>query len=91
MRDRRQPKPCVIDTDIFPNARLTVEQIAKRLQIGRPAVYAMLEQGVLPGIRIGRRWLITRHAYEAWERTCGTANRPENGLGLPAPPEVGFM
>jgi hypothetical protein len=31
----------------------------------------MLEQGILPGIRLGRRWLITRHAYEAWERTCG--------------------
>jgi hypothetical protein len=31
----------------------------------------MLEQGILPGIRLGRRWIITRHAYEQWERTCG--------------------
>ena len=61
-----------MEPDTFPNARLTVEQIASRLGIGRVAVYAMLEQGVLPGVRIGRRWLITRHAYEAWERTCGT-------------------
>ena len=53
------------------STRITVEQVAKRLEIGRPAVYAMLEQGILPGIRLGRRWLITRHAYEAWERTCG--------------------
>jgi hypothetical protein len=25
----------------------------------------------LPGIRLGRRWIITRHAYEQSERTCG--------------------
>ncbi len=34
-------------------------------EIGRLAVYAMLEQGILPGIRLGRRWIITRHAYDA--------------------------
>ena len=64
-----------METDTFPNARLTVVQIAKRLGIGRLAVYAMLERGTLPGIRIGRRWLITRHAYENWERTCGANGR----------------
>ena len=52
--------------------RMTVEQIASRLDIGRLAVYAMLDQGILPGIRLGRRWIVTRHAYENWEQTCGT-------------------
>jgi hypothetical protein len=47
-------------------------------------VYGMLEQGILPGIRLGRRWIITRHAYEQWERTCGTAC----GAGLPRTTEV---
>jgi excisionase family DNA binding protein len=56
-------------------SRMSVLQIARRLDIGRLAVYAMLEQGVLPGIRLGRRWIITRHAYEQWERTCGMHNR----------------
>jgi excisionase family DNA binding protein len=60
-----------METQNLPNARMTVEEIARRLNIGRRAVYAMLEQGVLPGIRLGQRWLITRHAYEHWERTCG--------------------
>jgi excisionase family DNA binding protein len=53
------------------NARITVEEVARRLNIGRQTVYAMLERGILPGIRLGQRWLITRHAYEQWERTCG--------------------
>jgi excisionase family DNA binding protein len=52
--------------------RLTIPEIASRLNIGRLAVYAMLEQGLLPGLRVGRRWIVTRHAYENWERTCGT-------------------
>jgi excisionase family DNA binding protein len=48
-----------------------VPQIAARLNIGRLKVYAMLEQHILPGVRVGRKWIITRHAYEQWERTCG--------------------
>ena len=51
--------------------RISIPEIAKRLSIGRLAVYAMLEQGMLPGIRLGRRWIVTRQAYEQWERTCG--------------------
>jgi excisionase family DNA binding protein len=52
--------------------RISVPEIAQRLDIGRVAVYAMLKQRILPGIRLGRRWIITRQAYEEWERTCGT-------------------
>ncbi len=63
------------DIHIFSAPRVTVAQVAKRLGIGRLAVYAMLEAGTLPGIRIGRRWLITREAYEQWERTCGENDR----------------
>ena len=64
--------------------RMSVEEIARRLEIGRLAVYTMLEQGILPGIRLGRRWIITRHAYEQWERTCGM----RTGAGLYTRPEV---
>ena len=51
--------------------RMSVPEIAQRLDIGRLAVYTMLENEVLSGIRLGRRWIVTRHAYEQWERTCG--------------------
>jgi excisionase family DNA binding protein len=65
-------------------SRISVPEIARRLNIGRLAVYAMLDQGIMPGIRLGRRWIITRHAYEQWERTCGMQAR----TGLHARPEV---
>ena len=67
-----------------PLTRITVEEIAQRLGVGRLAVYAMLEKAIIPGIRLGRRWIITRHAYESWERTCGT----RNSAGLSGEPEV---
>jgi excisionase family DNA binding protein len=65
--------------------RILVAEIARRLEIGRLAVYAMLEQGIMPGIRLGRRWIITRHAYEQWERTCGASTRL--APCIPAAPE----
>lgn len=68
----------------FPSNRITIPEIARRLDIGRLAVYAMLEQRLIPGIRLGRRWIITRYAYEHWERTCGLPS----GAGLAAQPEV---
>jgi excisionase family DNA binding protein len=63
---------------------MTVPEIARRLGIGRLAVYAMLERQILPGVRLGRRWIITRRAYERWERTCGM----RAGAGLHTEPEV---
>jgi excisionase family DNA binding protein len=68
----------------FRPARITVSEIARRLDIGRLAVYAMLEQQIIPGIRVGRRWIITWHAYEQWERTCGM----RASTGLVQSPEV---
>lgn len=67
------------------NARMSIPEIARRLAIGRLAVYAMLEQGLLPGIRLGRRWIVTRHAYERWEKTCGQRT---TDTGLPTQTEV---
>jgi len=52
--------------------RISIPEIAARLEIGRLAVYDMLERGIIPGVRLGRRWIITRYSYEQWERTCGT-------------------
>ena len=66
------------------SSRITVPEIARRLEIGRLTVYAMLEQGIMPGIRLGRRWIITRHAYDQWERTCGM----RSGIGLQTQGEV---
>jgi excisionase family DNA binding protein len=53
------------------SARIPVLEIAQRLRVGKRAVYAMLERRQMPGLRVGRKWIVTRHAYEQWERTMG--------------------
>ena len=53
----------------WPN-RISVPEIAGRMNICIQSVYAMLEAGQLPAIRQARRWIISRHAYDEWERTC---------------------
>ena len=68
------------------SSRMSVPEIARRLQIGRVAVYSMLEEGTMPGIRLGRRWIITRHAYEQWERPGGM--QPNARLEIGAATEV---
>jgi excisionase family DNA binding protein len=55
--------------------RISVAEIAKRLSIGRVTVYKLLEHRVIPAIRLGRRWLVTRHSYEQWEQCCGSLDQ----------------
>jgi len=69
-------------------ARMTVEEIANHLDIGRLAVYSMLERGLLPGIRLGRRWIVTRAAFEAWEKSCGTRTDTPTSSGFGPQHEV---
>jgi excisionase family DNA binding protein len=52
-------------------AYIRVPEIAQRLGIGRIKTYAMLKAGLIPGISFGRGWIVTRYAFEQWERSCG--------------------
>ena len=67
---------------------MSIPEIARRLGIGRLAVYTMLEQGLLPGIRLGRRWIVTRPAFDVWEKTCGTRADKQTGTGFLSNVEV---
>jgi excisionase family DNA binding protein len=60
-----------MDDVLDKRGRISVPEIAAHLSIGRLAVYEMLERGIIPAIRLGRRWIITRFAYHNWERRCG--------------------
>lgn len=55
--------------------RITVAEIAAHLSIGRKAVYMMLEKRIIPAIRLGRRWVVTRHAFERFEQSCGSLDQ----------------
>ena len=55
-------------------ARITVPEICQRLQISDKAVYALLEARIIPSLRLRKRWIIGRQAYEEWERNIGKRN-----------------
>lgn len=69
-------QPSAVDVAESQGGRISIPEIAQRLRIGRLAVYSMLKQGILPGVRIGRRWIVTRRAYLIWEETCGSRSGP---------------
>lgn len=62
----------------------TVEQVADLLGTGRTATYDAVARGQIPGVlKVGRRLLISRYAFEAW------LGFPQNDDGTPtsrAPP-----
>jgi excisionase family DNA binding protein len=69
------------------SSRLTVPEIAADLRIGRLKVYEMLTRNIIPGIRVGRTWIVTRYAYEQWKANCGTQKPiPSSGKRISAAP-----
>jgi excisionase family DNA binding protein len=55
---------------------ITVPEISERLGICEETVYEMLRDQAIPNIRYGRRFIISRAAYERWEATIGEAIQP---------------
>jgi excisionase family DNA binding protein len=50
---------------------ITIPEIADRLDVCEETVYEMLKAHVIPSIRPGRRFIVSRTAYEKWEATIG--------------------
>jgi excisionase family DNA binding protein len=50
---------------IQPETWLTVPQVAKELQIPRTRAYELIQQGLLPAVRVGERSIrVNRHELE---------------------------
>lgn len=49
-----------------PDALLTVREVADTLQIGKNAVYGLIQQGVLPGTKLNGQFKVRRRALETW-------------------------
>ena len=48
---------------------LTPRHVCHRAGIGLPALYAMLQSGQVPGVKVGNRWYVPLPAYEQWLAT----------------------
>lgn len=54
-----------------PHTTITIPEIADRLDVCEETVYDLCKRHVIPSIRPGRRFIISRAAYEKWEATIG--------------------
>lgn len=49
----------------------SVDELAKEIGISRQATYMALRRGIIPSIRIGKRFVLPRSAIAEWLRTAG--------------------
>jgi len=59
--------PTTDDTAVLDDARLlTVEEAARRLSLGRTTLYALLKDGQITSVRVGRLRRIPAEALDAY-------------------------
>jgi len=54
------------------NTTITIPEISRRLGLSEETVYEMLKAGDIPNIRRRRLFIVSRAAYDHWEKTIGT-------------------
>lgn len=57
---------------------LTVKQVSRKLGIGINQTYEACEQNLFPCVRFGRRWIISRTAFDKWLSECGFENKEDS-------------
>ena len=48
------------------NLTYTVDEVAALLGVARGAAYDNVRNGLIPAVRVGRRWLVPRSRLHAW-------------------------
>ena len=49
-----------------PGNVLTIEELGDYLKISKSTLYKLAQNGVLPGIKVGRHWRFHREAVDEW-------------------------
>ena len=61
---------------------ITVADMALELGVGQRKIYAMLRENLIPHIRAGALYLVSRAAWDLWLSTLGTqeSSRARSGV-----------
>lgn len=65
--DQEDDADYVIEDD---RAVYTVRQVAWLLSLSRGGTYELVRSGVIPAVRLGKRWVIPKHRFHAWLDSC---------------------
>lgn len=53
----------------------SVHELAATINLSRAKTYEALRSGVIPSIRVGRRFIIPRAAIQRWLENCGISEQ----------------
>jgi len=54
----------------------TVDEICKYLNATNETIYKWIESRSMPGHKVGRRWMFKMEEVDAWVRSGGAADKP---------------
>lgn len=52
-------------------ATYTVKEVKEMLGIGENKAYEMVQCGIIPNIKMGKRYIIPKVAFDNWLANCG--------------------
>jgi len=61
-----------------PDKWLTIGELAQYLKMGRTKLYAMAQQGKVPGNKIGSQWRFDREEIDRWVKSGEAAGSAED-------------
>lgn len=71
---------------------MTIEQLAKYLQIAKSTLYKLSQEGRIPAQKVGKHWRFHRDAIDAWLANSGlqgtrssTRRRPQRRIAKERP------
>ncbi len=65
---------------------MTIDQLAEYLQIPKSTIYKLVQDGKVPGKKVGRQWRFHREAVDAWLAATpdlGVRDQPAGGKPEP--------
>jgi excisionase family DNA binding protein len=45
---------------------MTISDLAEYLQVSKSSLYKLVQQGKVPGQKVGKHWRFRRHSIDAW-------------------------
>ena len=60
--------PCIVETEAVAPIRevMTIDQVAKYLQVSSRSVYALAGEGDIPAVKVAGQWRFLKASIDAW-------------------------
>lgn len=56
---------------------LTANEVSEYLRIPKSTVYKLVQEGKIPGFKVGRHWRFRREVFQQWIKTKENTSTPK--------------